>query len=61
MNLHNCLLFGPGIVMIIGRNGGGMTPAAVERELRRGAGDVGKPGNDDTHGGGRVNAANAVR
>ena len=47
--------------LIIGKNGGEMTPAAVERELRRGADDLGKPGNDDTHGGGRVNAANAVR
>jgi len=46
--------------LIIGKNGGEMSPEAVERELRRSAEDLGKPGNDDTHGAGRVNAARAV-
>jgi subtilisin family serine protease len=47
--------------IIIGKNGGGMAPAAVERALRRSADDLGKPGNDDYYGGGRVNAYNAVK
>ncbi|MBW3550840.1 MAG: S8 family serine peptidase [Proteobacteria bacterium] len=47
--------------LIIGKHGGDMQPAAVMRILRASAGDLGKPGNDDTFGGGRVNAARAVR
>jgi lantibiotic leader peptide-processing serine protease len=46
--------------LIIGKNGGEMDPAAVERILRASAEDLGKPGNDDTHGAGRVNANRAV-
>ena len=46
--------------LIIGKNGGEMDPAAVERVLRASADDLGKPGNDDTHGAGRVNANRAV-
>ncbi len=46
--------------LIIGQNGGDMKPAQVESALRRSADDVGKPGNDDFYGRGRVNAYNAV-
>lgn len=46
--------------LIIGKNGGKMSPAAVERVLRQSADDLGKPGNDSHYGGGRVNAARAV-
>lgn len=46
--------------LIIGRNGGAMDPAHVERALRASADDLGKPGNDDAHGAGRVNALRAV-
>lgn len=42
--------------LIVGANGGDMSPAHVERELRRWAEDLGKPGNDDTYGAGRVAA-----
>lgn len=42
--------------LIIGANGGDMSPAKVERELRRWSEDLGKPGNDDTFGHGRVAA-----
>lgn len=42
--------------LIIGANGGDMSPAHVERDLRRWAEDLGKPGNDDTFGAGRVSA-----
>lgn len=47
--------------IIIGKNGGDMNPAAVEAALRASADDLGKPGNDDAYGAGRVNAYNAVR
>ncbi|MDQ3228223.1 MAG: S8 family serine peptidase [Pseudomonadota bacterium] len=46
--------------LIVGKNGGEMSPAAVERILRASADDLGKPGNDETFGSGRVNAARAV-
>jgi subtilisin family serine protease len=46
--------------IIIGANGGEMKPSAVEKALRASADDLGKPGNDDFYGAGRVNAANAV-
>ena len=46
--------------IIIGRNGGSMKPAAVEAALRASADDLGKPGNDDAYGAGRVNAARAA-
>lgn len=46
--------------LIIGRNGGSMKPAAVEAALRASADDLGKPGNDDAYGAGRVNAARAA-
>jgi len=47
--------------LIIGKNGGSMKPAQVEAALRASADDLGKPGNDDFYGKGRVNAFNAVK
>ena len=44
--------------LIIGANGGSMKPAQVEAALRASADDLGKPGNDDYYGAGRVNAGN---
>ncbi len=46
--------------LIIGKNGGSMKPAQVEAALRASADDLGKPGNDDYYGKGRVNAYRAV-
>ena len=46
--------------IIIGKNGGSMNPAQVEAALKQSADDLGKPGNDEVYGYGRVNAANAV-
>jgi lantibiotic leader peptide-processing serine protease len=46
--------------IIIGKNDGDMAPAKVEAALRASADDLGKPGQDDFYGAGRVNAANAV-
>jgi len=46
--------------IIIGQNGGDMHPAQVEAALRASAADLGKPGNDDFYGAGRVNAGNTV-
>lgn len=47
--------------LIIGKNGGSMDPQKVEQVLRQSADDLGKPGNDDAHGQGRVNALRAVQ
>lgn len=47
--------------IIAAENGGDMKPSRLEAALRRSAEDLGKPGNDDYYGKGRVNAANAVR
>ncbi|MFC5571503.1 S8 family serine peptidase [Lysobacter yangpyeongensis] len=47
--------------LIIGKHGGEMAPADVERILRASADDLGKPGKDDAYGYGRVNAARAVQ
>ncbi|MGH8077789.1 MAG: S8 family serine peptidase [Lysobacter sp.] len=47
--------------LIIGKHGGEMAPAAVERILRASSDDLGKPGVDSHYGGGRVNAAKAVK
>ena len=44
--------------IIIGANGGDMKPAQVEAAIRSAADDLGKPGNDDFYGAGRVNAYN---
>lgn len=46
--------------IIIGQNGGDMHPAQVEAALRASADDLGKVGNDDFYGAGRVNAGNTV-
>ncbi|WP_428266594.1 S8 family serine peptidase [Haliangium sp.] len=46
--------------LIIGANGGDMDPAHVAQALRAGADDLGKPGNDDAYGQGRVNAAGSL-
>lgn len=46
--------------IIVGASGGGIKPAHLVAALRRSADDLGKPGNDDAYGAGRVNAANAV-
>ena len=45
--------------LIVGENGGSMSPAHLTAALRKSADDIGKPGNDDL-GAGRVNAAAAV-
>jgi subtilisin family serine protease len=47
--------------LIIGKHGGNMKPADVERILRASSDDLGKPGNDPAYGGGRVDAARAVQ
>jgi subtilisin family serine protease len=47
--------------LIVGKHGGEMAPSGVERILRASSDDLGKPGNDDAYGGGRVNAARAVQ
>lgn len=47
--------------LIIGQNGGSMKPSQVESALRASVDDLGKPGNDDYYGAGRVNAYKAVR
>lgn len=46
--------------LIIGAHGGSLKPAQVEAILRSSSDDLGKPGNDDYYGLGRVNAYNAV-
>ena len=40
---------------------GRIGPAGVAALLRRSSDDLGKPGNDDVYGKGRVNAFNAVQ
>ena len=47
--------------LIVGKNGGPMHPAQVEAKLRESADDLGKPGNDDFYGRGRVNALRAIQ
>ena len=47
--------------LIVGKHGGELAPAEVERLLRASSDDLGKPGNDDVYGGGRVNASRAVQ
>jgi subtilisin family serine protease len=42
--------------LIISANGGDMSPVEVEREMKRLAADLGKPGKDDVYGKGRVQA-----
>lgn len=47
--------------LIVGKNGGEMSPSAVKAILRASSDDLGKSGRDDTHGSGRINAARAVQ
>jgi subtilisin family serine protease len=47
--------------LIIGAHGGSLKPALVEVALRQSADDLGKPGNDDFFGHGRLNAGNYAR
>lgn len=47
--------------LVIGQHGGSLSPAQVESVIRRSADDLGKPGNDDYYGLGRVNAGAAVQ
>ena len=47
--------------LIYGKNGGHIAPKKVIQILRATSDDLGKPGNDDYYGGGRVNAAKAVQ
>ena len=46
--------------LVIEANGGALTPDQVRTILERTADDLGKPGNDDFYGRGRVNALSAV-
>ena len=46
--------------LIVGEHGGSISPAHVAAALRSSADDLGKPGNDDFYGAGRVNAESAV-
>ncbi|MET0395248.1 MAG: S8 family serine peptidase [Longimicrobiaceae bacterium] len=47
--------------LVIEAGGGRMAPAQVEAALKRGAVDLGKPGNDEFYGHGWVNAYRSVR
>lgn len=46
--------------LIIEKNGGSMHPSDVKEVLKESSDDLGKPGNDDYYGHGRVNAYMAV-
>ena len=46
--------------LIIGKNGGSMSPVKVEAALRSSSLDLGQPGNDAIFGQGRVDAASAI-
>jgi len=50
-----------GVAALIVGKYGHVGPAEVERRLRHSADDLGKPGNDDFYGGGRVNAFRATQ
>jgi subtilisin family serine protease len=47
--------------LVVGKHGGTLPPAQVLSILRASADDLGKPGQDDAYGAGRVNALAAVR
>ena len=47
--------------LVIEAGGGRMAPAQVEAALKRGALDLGKPGNDEFYGHGWVNAFRSVQ
>lgn len=49
------------VALIIEASGHSLTPAQVEAKLRAGADDLGKPGNDDYYGLGRVNALKSIQ
>ena len=49
-----------GVAALILGKYGPMTPARLEAKLRATADDLGKPGQDDFYGAGRVNALRAV-
>ena len=46
--------------LVIQANGGAITPDEVRTILQQSADDLGKPGNDDFYGLGRINALKAV-
>lgn len=46
--------------IIIGKNGGDMNPAQVNKAILAGSEDLGRPGKDPTYGRGRVNVGNSV-
>ena len=46
--------------LVIGAHGGSLDPDQVRTILEQSADDLGKPGNDDFYGAGRVNALRAV-
>ncbi len=48
------------VALIMQSHGGHLSPARVEAILRSSSDDLGKPGNDDYYGQGRVNAYNAI-
>ncbi|MFN8582112.1 MAG: S8 family serine peptidase [Gemmatimonadaceae bacterium] len=50
-----------GVAALLVGKYGHVGPARLEQLLRASADDLGKPGNDDFYGGGRVNAARAVQ
>ena len=50
-----------GVAALIISKFGRIGPAAVEQRLRQSADDLGKPGNDDFYGSGRVNALRAIQ
>jgi lantibiotic leader peptide-processing serine protease len=47
--------------LIVGKNGGSLPPAEVVQVLRGSADDLGRAGDDEIYGAGRVNAFQAVR
>ena len=50
-----------GVAALIVGKYGPLPPAQLEARLRASADDLGKPGNDDFYGAGRVNAGRAVQ
>jgi subtilisin family serine protease len=50
-----------GVAALIVGKFGRIGPARVEARLRSSADDLGKPGNDDAYGMGRVNAFRAIQ